>query len=61
LWDGINTSGAPTMPNVIGDRRHFDGAGCAFADGHVKWVKRHPALWNTAKGVDYWDAPVDAE
>ncbi|HOM82839.1 MAG TPA: DUF1559 domain-containing protein [Armatimonadota bacterium] len=29
-------------------RRHMDGFNCAFADGHVKWLRRStPGMWTT--------------
>ena len=61
IWDAINISVDPFAPDVPVMRRHLEGANCAFADGHVKWIKTHPELWDTAKSVDYWDAAPDAE
>ena len=61
MWDAINLAPAPPLPNVKVARRHFDGANCLFVDGHVKWLKERPELWDTAKGIDYWDAAPDAE
>lgn len=60
IWDAINVSTDP-VPDVQVMRRHFEGANCLFADGHIKWIKIHPELWDTAKGIDYWDAAPDAE
>ncbi len=61
LWDAINASANPMAPDVKVNRRHFDGANCLFADGHVKWAKVSPPLWDAAKGQDYWDAAPEAE
>jgi len=59
IWDAVNVSTDP-VPDVKVMRRHLEGANCLFADGHVKWIKDHPELWNTAKGIDYWDAAPNA-
>ena len=55
IWDGIST-GNPY--EVIVNRRHFEGANCAFADGHVKWFKEHPELYVDNNN---WNAAPDAE
>ena len=63
IWDAINTSSDPFMPNVEVMRRHLEGANCAFADGHVKWIKTRPELSDPdpAKAYAFWNAPPDAE
>ena len=60
IWDAINTSIDP-VPDVKVMRRHVGGANCLFADGHVKWIKDHPELWDVSRGTDYWDAAPEAE
>ena len=60
IWDAINFSVDP-VPDVRVMRRHLEGANCLFADGHVKWIKSHPDLWDTNRGINYWDAAPDAE
>lgn len=60
IWDAVNVSMDP-VPDVKVRRRHLEGANCLFADGHVKWVGSHPELWDTNRGVDYWDAAPEAE
>ena len=67
IWDAVlDTTTAPLtpgLPNVIAQRRHLDGANCAFVDGHVKWIKTRPELSNVGAGDPYlfWNAPPDAE
>ena len=61
IWDAVNVSTDPIVPNVRVMRRHMDGANCVFADSHVKWVKTRPELWDKNRGEDYWDAAPDAE
>lgn len=63
IWDAINTSTNPFMPNVIAARRHLEGANCAFVDGHVKWIKTRPELSDPvpAQAYDFWNAAPDAE
>ena len=51
IWDAVNVSSNPFAPNVITMRRHHEGANCSFADGHVKWIKAHPDLWDSAAGA----------
>ena len=60
IWDAINIS-TEVLPDVKVMRRHFDGANCMFADGHVKWIKDRPELWDIVRGTDYWDAAPNAE
>ncbi len=60
IWDAVNLSADP-VPDVQVIRRHLEGANCMFADGHVKWVRWRPELWDTSRGVDYWDAAPNAE
>ena len=66
-WDAVlDTTSAPLsppIPNVIARRRHLEGANCAFADGHVKWIKTRPELSdpNPAYAHDFWNAAPDAE
>ncbi len=60
IWDAINVSVNP-VPDVKVMRRHLEGANCMFADGHVKWIKKCPELWDTSRGKDYWDAAPDTE
>jgi prepilin-type N-terminal cleavage/methylation domain-containing protein/prepilin-type processing-associated H-X9-DG protein len=41
-----------TLPSTLRvSDRHFDGANCAFLDGHVKWLKRSTILTN---GLTYY-------
>ena len=59
IWDAYNT--APPAAGLFGmviktHRLHFDGANCAFVDGHVKWYLDHPPLYDTVGGPDYWNA-----
>ena len=63
IWDAVNTSTNPFAPNVIAQRRHLEGANCAFVDGHVKWIKTRPELSDPGPGDPYlfWNAPPDAE
>ena len=60
IWDAVNTSMDP-LPDVKVMRRHMDGANCLFADGHVKWVKERPELWDISRSMDYWDAAPEME
>lgn len=60
VWDAINVS-ADLVPDVKVMRRHFEGANCMFADGHVKWIRTHPELWDVARGTNYWDAAPESE
>ena len=60
IWDAVNIS-LNAVPDVPAKRRHVEGANCAFADGHVKWIKTHPELWDTSRGTDYWDAAPESE
>ena len=59
IWDAINTS-TYLLPDVKVARRHLEGANCMFADGHVKWIRTHPELWDLTRGTDYWDAAPNA-
>jgi len=67
FWDawinGIDNSFGFPMPNVEVKRRHFEGANCAFVDGHVKWIKTQPELSDPdpTKAFTYWNAQPDAE
>ena len=60
IWDATNLSMDP-VPDVKVMRRHLGGANCLFADGHVKWIKSHPELWDTNRSTDYWDAAPEME
>ena len=60
IWDAINASLNPAMPDLPVQRRHLEGANCVFVDGHVKWFKEHPELY-AATGPNYWNAERDAQ
>lgn len=38
------------------DKRHFAGANCLLADGHVKWYRDQPPLSDPTYPLDYWNA-----
>jgi prepilin-type processing-associated H-X9-DG protein/prepilin-type N-terminal cleavage/methylation domain-containing protein len=64
IWDAYIAKVDPTMgPFVEVQRRHLDGANCAFVDGHVKWIKTRPELSDPLPDYadQYWNAPPDAE
>jgi prepilin-type N-terminal cleavage/methylation domain-containing protein/prepilin-type processing-associated H-X9-DG protein len=63
-WDGKNVSTNPAAPDIQVARRHFEGADCAFVDGHVKWIKTRPELSDPDGPPEadiYWNAPPDSE
>ena len=60
IWDATNVSMDP-VPDVKVARRHLEGANCLFADGHVKWIRDRPELWDISRGIDYWDAAPGME
>ena len=67
IWDAavdlMPPQFAPPLPNVVVERRHFEGANCAFVDGHVKWIKERPELSGSGAGGPYrfWNADPGAE
>jgi len=47
--NGVTDLGTGSYVRVA--RRHNDGFNCAFADGHVKWLRRsEPGMWTTIAG-----------
>jgi prepilin-type processing-associated H-X9-DG protein len=47
--NGVTDLGTGTVVRVA--RRHMDGFNCAFADGHVKWLRQStPGMWTTLAG-----------
>ena len=44
-------------PYIQVDKRHFSGADCLLADGHVKWYIDHPPLTDATGNFphDYWN------
>jgi prepilin-type N-terminal cleavage/methylation domain-containing protein/prepilin-type processing-associated H-X9-DG protein len=48
-------------PYIQAEKRHFDGANCLFADGHVKWYKEHPDFVEPGNQYpsSYWNVPPD--
>lgn len=62
-WDGVNSTGwvYPYQDACVGSMFeksciHSEGANMAFADGHVKWLKRGSSAITTAKS---WDGRLD--
>ena len=47
--NGVTDLGTGGQSRVA--RRHMDGFNCAFADGHVKWLRQSkPGMWTTTGG-----------
>ncbi len=61
-WDGVNNTGwfYPYQTDSAGTAYkscvHSEGANMAFADGHVKWLKRGSSAITTARA---WDVRLD--
>jgi len=69
IYDAANhdsiTPGSPFDPSspsldIQVDKRHFSGADCLLADGHVKWYINHPPITDATYPNDYWNGDPTA-